>query len=94
MQIVLHLRFWPKLREKFQAAYASTLQPAYDAIGIQQPDWSKITRIGLKAHMDAVKKAFEGNPDAASKYKALLDKYVTKGIHEFKDEEVIPKGWI
>lgn len=94
MQIVLHLRFWPKLREKFQAAYGATLQPAYDALGIPQPDWSKITRIGLKAHMDAIKKAFEANPDAASKYKALLDKYITKGIHEFKDEEVIPKGWI
>lgn len=94
MQVVLHLRFWPRLREKFQGAYASTLQPAYDALKIPQPDWSKITRMALKAHMETIKKALEANPDASTKYKALFDKYVTDGIFQFKDEKVIPKGWI
>jgi hypothetical protein len=94
MQIVLHLRFWPRLREKFQTAYAATLQPAYDALGIAQPDWSKITRIALKAHLETVTRAFESNPDAAGKYRALIDKYIDKGIFHFKDEQVIPRGWI
>jgi hypothetical protein len=94
MQIVLHLRFWPKLREKFKTSYGTILQPAYDALGIAQPDWSRITRMALKAHLETVKKAFESNPDAAGKYKALLDKYLDQGIFAFKDEQVIPKGWI
>lgn len=94
MQVVLHLRFWPRLREKFQGAYASTLQPAYDALKIPQPDWSKITRMALKAHMETIKKALEANPDASTKHKALFDKYLTDGIFQFKDEKVIPKGWI
>ena len=94
MDLVLHLRFWPRIREKFKAAHETVLQPAYDALGIAQPDWSRITRMALKAHLEAVRKAFESNADAAGKYKAVLDKYLDQGIYRFKDEQVIPKGWI
>jgi hypothetical protein len=94
MDICLHLRFWPKLREKFQTTHRATLQPAYDALGIAQPDWSKMTRMALKAHMETVKKALEANADATTRFKPLFDQYLTDGLYKFKDEKVIPPGWI
>lgn len=92
MQLVLRLRFWPLIRERFGAEYRDKLQPAYDALGIAQPDWAKLTRKALKAHVDAVKKALE-QPEAKA-HKDLLEKYLEKGIFLLEDKDVIKSDWI
>jgi hypothetical protein len=93
MQILLRMRFWPVVRERFGKEYHDKLQPAYDALGMTQPNWASITRAALKSHVDAVMKALENKPDAKS-HKDLLDKYLGKGILGLEDKEVIKPDWI
>lgn len=93
MQILLRLRFWPLVRTRFGGEYKNTLQPAYDALGLAQPEWGSMTRKQVKVHVDAVMKAVEEKPDAKSHQK-LLEKYLTNGIFLLKDETVIKTDWI
>lgn len=93
MQLILRLRFWPLVRERFGAEYRDKLQPAYDALGMTQPSWASLTRKALKAHVDAVMKALEAKPDAKS-HKDLLDKYLSKGILGLTDRDIIRSDWI
>jgi hypothetical protein len=93
MQILLRLRFWPLVRTRFGADYKSTLQPAYDALGMSQPEWASMTRKQVKAHVDTVVKAVEDKA-AAKAYKDLLERYLTNGIFLLKDEKVIKTDWI
>ena len=93
MQLILRLRFWSLIRTRFGAEHKGTLQPAYDALGMTQPDWSTMTRKQVKAHVDAVMKAVDEKPDAAA-HKKLLDQYLTDGIFLLKDDKVIKTEWI
>jgi len=93
MQIILRLRYWPRVRERFGAEYHDKLQPAYDSLGMTQPDWKSMTRKAVKQHVDAVMKAFEAKPDAKS-YKALLEQYLDKGIFGLSDMDVIRHDFI
>lgn len=93
MQILLRLRFWPLIRTRFGAEYKGTLQPAYDALGMTQPEWASRTRKQLKAHLDAVMKAVEEKPEAAP-HKKLLEQYLTNGIYLLMDDKVIKTEWI
>jgi hypothetical protein len=93
MQILLRLRFWDKVRKGFGAEWHDKLQPAYDALGITQPEWKLLTRKQVKAHFDEVYKALEAKPDAKA-FKPLLDKYLENGIFLLKDKTVILEGWI
>lgn len=93
MQLILRLRFWPLIRERFGNEYKDKLQPAYDALGMTQPNWASLTRNALKAHVDAVMKALEEKPDAKS-HKELLEKYLNKGILGLTDMDVIRSDWI
>ena len=93
MQILLRLRFWPLVRDRFGKEYKGRLQPAYDAIGMTQPDWSSLTRKQMKAHVDAVMKAVKEKPEAKS-HEKLLEQYLTNGIFLLKDETVIKTDWI
>jgi hypothetical protein len=93
MQILLRLRFWDKVRKGFGAEWHDKLQPAYDALGMTQPEWRLLSRKQLKAHFDEVYKTLEAKPDAKS-FKPLLDKYLENGIFLLKDKTVILEGWI
>jgi hypothetical protein len=93
MQILLRLRFWPRVRERFGAEYHGVLQPIYDALGMTQPDWSSITRKALKAHVDAAKLAFEEKPEAKTQQE-LFDRYVFNGIYSLTDRKIIDPDWI
>lgn len=93
MQLILRLRFWPLIRERFGNEYKDKLQPAYDALGMTQPSWASLTRKALKAHVDAVMKALEEKPDAKS-HKELLEKYLNKGLLGLTDMDVIRSDWI
>lgn len=93
MQILLRLRFWPLVRKRFGVEYKDKLQPAYDALGMTQPDWGSLTRKAMKTHVDAVMKALKDKPEASS-HKDLLEKYLTEGIFLLKDESVIHTDWI
>ena len=93
VQLLLRLRFWPIVRTRFGAEYKGKLQPAYDALGMQQPDWSSMTRKQVKAHVDAVMKAVEEKADAKA-HKQLLEQYLTDGIFLLKDATVIKTDWI
>jgi hypothetical protein len=93
MQLLLRLRFWPIVRSRFGADYKGVLQPAYDALGMAQPDWSSMTRKQVKTHVDAVMKAVDEKADAKS-HKKLLEQYLTNGIYLLKDETVIKTDWI
>lgn len=93
MQLILRLRFWSLVRTRFGEEHKAKIQPIYEALGMSQPDWSKVTRIQVKEHVDAVKKALEEKPDAKGQ-KALVDKFLENGIYLMKDEEVIKTEWI
>jgi hypothetical protein len=93
MQIVLRLRFWPVIRERFGAEYHDKLQPAYDALGMTQPEWKGLTRKALREHVEGVMKALESKPDATS-FKPLLEQYLVKGILGLDDKTVIKPDWI
>lgn len=94
MQILLRLRFWSTIvRVRFGADYKGKLQPAYDALGMTQPDWGSMTRKQVKAHVDAVMKAVKETPTAAT-HEKLLEQYLTNGIFLLKDETVIKTDWI
>jgi len=93
MQILLRLRFWDVVRKRFGAEYKDRLQPAYDALGMSQPDWASLTRKAMRTHVDAVMKALADKPEAKA-HKDLLEKYLTNGIFLMKDEDVIKTDWI
>ena len=93
MQILLRLRFWPLVRTRFGNEYKGTLQPAYDALGMSQPDWGSLTRKQMKAHVDSVMQAVKDKPDAKV-HEKLLEQYLTNGIFLLKDETVIKTDWI
>jgi len=93
MQILLRLRFWPLVRERFGAEYRDKLQPTYDALEMTQPEWASITRKALKAHVEAVGKALEGRPDGTA-HKEPFDRYVSNGIYALKDHKIVKSEWI
>jgi hypothetical protein len=93
MQILLRLRFWKVVRERFGTEYHDKLQPAYDALGMTQPAWKSLTRKAMKAHFDEVMKTLEAKPDAKS-FKPLLEQYLENGIFLLKDKKVIREDWI
>lgn len=89
---VLRLRFWPLVRERFGAEHGTELQPAYDAIGVTPPTWSTLTRVGLKAHVEAVKKSLEGQPEQVAA-KATLERLLFRGLDHL-DPKIIKSDWI
>ena len=90
--IVLRLRFWPLVRERFGSEYASQLRPAYEALGLNMPAWSSLTRVALKAHVETVNKAIEAHPDQASANE-LMARLLKKGLYSL-DTAVIRSDWI
>ena len=90
--ITLRLRHWKQIREKFGNKYADKLKPAYDALGMSAPNWSTLTRVQLKQHLDAVDQALETHP-AANAYKALIEESLRKGLFKL-DSKVIDESWI
>jgi hypothetical protein len=94
VQLLLRLRFWSThVRTRFGAAYKGVLQPAYDALGMTQPDWGSMTRKQVKAHVDDVMKAVKDKPEGKP-HEKLLEQYLTNGIFLLKDETVIRTDWI
>lgn len=90
--IVLRLRFWHLIRERFGAEYGSQVKPAYDALGIAPPDWASLTRVALRAHLEAVNKALEAHAEAADA-KRIVERYLKKGLF-YLDPELIKSDWI
>jgi len=92
MGLVLRLRHWPQIRERFGAEYGPKLQPLYDALKVSAPAWKSLTRKELKAHVDAMKEALK-NDAAASPFKELVEHHLEKGILML-DEKIITPDWI
>lgn len=90
--IVLRLRFWPLVRERFGKEYETQLKPAYDALGMTLPVWASLTRAGLKAHIEAVDKAIEAHPDQAAA-KEVMQRLLKKGLFGL-DKEIVKADWI
>nr|MBA2374172.1 hypothetical protein [Chloroflexota bacterium] len=90
--IILRLRYWPLVCERFGNEYGGQLKPAYEAIGLAPPDWTSLTRVGLKAHYEAVKKALAAHPDAADAKKTLM-RFLKEGLFDL-DPKIIKSGWI
>ncbi|MEO5705001.1 MAG: hypothetical protein ABIZ52_00755 [Candidatus Limnocylindrales bacterium] len=89
---VLRLRFWvKKIRERFGSEHGPKLQPAYDALQVPPPNWTRLTRVGMKAHMDLVDRALESNKDPA--VSELIDKYLRNGLW-LLGEDIIDETWI
>lgn len=90
--ILLRLRFWPLVRARFGTEYAGQLKPAYDALGVAMPDWSTMTRVALKAHIEALNKAVEAHPDQSAA-KEVVERLVKGGLNGL-DTKVIRSDWI
>jgi hypothetical protein len=90
--ITLRLRHWKPISERFGKTFGADLKPGYDALGITAPNWSTLTRTGLKAHLEAIDKALAANPGAAS-FKAVIEDKLRKGLFKL-DPSVIAEDWI
>jgi hypothetical protein len=90
--VILRLRYWPLIRERFGAEYGSEVKPLFDALGMPVPEWASLTRVALRAHLEAILKALEGNPDAADA-KRIFERYLKKGLFHL-DPELIKSDWI
>jgi hypothetical protein len=89
--VVLRLRFWPLVTKRFGSEHGEKLRPAYDHLGLQAPNWESLTRTGLKAHVEAVKKAIEEHGDGG--HGATIDAYLKKGLYGL-DPQVIKPDWL
>lgn len=90
---VLRLRFWSThVRGTFGHVYQAELGPAYEALGLDQPDWDKLTRVQLKAHLEAIDEAIAEHPDQATAA-ATLRRLVRDGLWNF-DTTIIRSDWI
>jgi hypothetical protein len=90
--ITLRLRHWRPISERFGKQFAEQLKPMYDALGMTAPNWSSLTRVQLKRHLDAIDQALETHPDAAS-HKAFIEDTLKKGLFKL-DSKVIDESWI
>jgi hypothetical protein len=90
--VTLRLRHWKQIAERFGRQFGAELKPAYDALGMSPPNWSSLTRVQLKHHLDAIDQALETHP-AASSYKAVIENTLRKGLFKL-DSKVIDESWI
>jgi hypothetical protein len=90
--IVLRLRFWPAVRERFGTEYAGELKTAYEALGVPQPEWRTLTRVALKAHIETLNKAIEAHADQAAA-KEIVERLVKNGLNGL-DTKIIKSDWI
>lgn len=90
--VTLRLRHWKPIAERFGKQFGGELKPAYDALGISPPNWSSLTRVQLKHHLDAIDQALETHPGASS-YKSVIENTLRKGLFKL-DSKVIDESWI
>ncbi len=91
-QTVLRMRFWPLVTKRFGSEYGAKLQPGYDALGVAAPRWESLGRPELKAHVDAVNKALEKDPNAGG-HKDAIERFLKQGLWAL-DPEIIRSDWI
>lgn len=87
--IVLRLRYWSLVRERFATAYRTQIDAAYDELAWPQPDWKNVTRTEVADE----KRAFEGVGNSTPKAKAFGDGPLTKGLYRL-DAAFVPTTWI
>lgn len=87
--IVLRLRYWSLVRERFAATYRPQIDAAYGELGWPQPDWKSITRTEVADEKSAFEVVGSGMPKA----KAFGDGPLAKGLYRL-DPAYIPTTWI
>ena len=92
MEVVLRLRHWPGIREKFAAACGTDLEAAYRELDLKPPAWASIDRKELVAHLKDLEKAYQEHPEAGAA-KDKIEHLVHVGLARL-DPTVIPPDWI
>ena len=87
--IVLRLRYWSLIRERFATAYRPQIDAAYNELAWPEPDWKSITRQEVVHE----KQEFDGVDTTTPKAKAFGDGPLTKGLYRL-DPVFIPTTWI
>ena len=87
--IVLRLRHWSVVREKFATVHRPDIDAAYGELAWPEPDWKNITRADVRAEKVAFEKVGDGTPKA----KAFGEGPLTKGLYRL-DEFYIKTKWI
>jgi hypothetical protein len=87
--IVLRLRYWTVVRERFATTYRAEADAAYNELAWPQPDWKNVTRTDVRDE----KVAFEGVGNGTPKGKAFGDGPLTKGLYRLSPT-FIPTTWI
>ena len=90
MEVVLRLRHWPQVRERFAATHGAELETAYRELELKPPTWASISRKDLVAHLKVLEKAYEAHP-AATAAKDTIEHLVHDGLVRL-DPSVIPAG--
>jgi hypothetical protein len=91
MQVVLRLRHWFTIAEKFGARYGTDLAAAYHDLEMTPPTWDGLSRRELMAHMALLERGYASHPDAAAA-KDKIERLVRRGLVGL-DPEIIPTSW-
>lgn len=90
-EIVLRMRFWDKICDRFSSEYKALIETAYPAVGLPVPNYDVMPRKRLLTQIETFGEALKlkPNPDAQQFY----DKYM-RGLWTLTDNEVVPTSWI
>lgn len=83
----IRLLYWGVINGKFGQGYRAALKGGHEAVGLDEPDWSKIGRADALAHIDAFIAAAGGHSDAARAVEVL------RGLKSL-DPEVVLTSWV
>jgi hypothetical protein len=87
IDVTVRLRYWKDVAQKFQSAYATTLQPAYRLLGRSMPDFGKLSRKEALVAIAEFDEAAATNGQTRDAQK-LLD-----GLRDLS-KSVIPFNWV
>lgn len=88
--MILRMRYWDKITEKFATEHVAAIAAAYATAGINPPRFAGITRAGLKAHIEKLKEKVEKSADPDLKH--FFD-HLLMGLWNLRSD-VIPETWI
>ncbi len=89
--IVLRMRYYSRISQRFASEYKPQIDAAYQAVGRPVPNFASLSRAKLKEEMTGFKAALEAKADTTAQQ--FYDTHLT-GLWTLTDGTVIPSSWI
>ena len=87
LQMVLRLRYWAKVRQKFGVGYKAQLEAGFKQGGIAEPSWATLSRADLQVLSTKMTSMAMTGPDATEAARLVM------GLWSL-DKDVIPPQWV